>query len=64
MGVRFRPLYLLLGTGGGYAGYKQYEGYKDRQLQKLGLEVPPKVAYTWEVRNVLAYICAVQGRPG
>lgn len=49
VGVRFRPLYLLLGTGGGYAGYKQYEGYKDRQLQKLGLEVPPKVAYTWEV---------------
>ncbi|XP_069817335.1 phosphatidylserine decarboxylase proenzyme, mitochondrial isoform X2 [Dendropsophus ebraccatus] len=47
--VRFRPLYLLLGTGGGYVGYRQYEGYKDRQLQKLGLEIPPKVAYTWEV---------------
>ncbi|XP_040272396.1 phosphatidylserine decarboxylase proenzyme, mitochondrial isoform X2 [Bufo bufo] len=49
VGVRVRPLYLLLGSGGGYAGYKQYEGYKDRQLQKLGLEVPPRVAYTWEV---------------
>ncbi|XP_073438906.1 phosphatidylserine decarboxylase proenzyme, mitochondrial isoform X3 [Dendrobates tinctorius] len=49
VGARVRPLYLLLGTGGGYAGYRQYEGYKDRQLQNLGLEVPPKVAYTWEV---------------
>ncbi|XP_056386521.1 phosphatidylserine decarboxylase proenzyme, mitochondrial isoform X3 [Hyla sarda] len=47
--IRLRPLYLLLGTGGGYAGYRQYEGYKDRQLQKLGLDIPPKVAYTWEV---------------
>ncbi|KAM4707684.1 phosphatidylserine decarboxylase proenzyme, mitochondrial isoform 2-T2 [Discoglossus pictus] len=47
--VKIRPLYVLLGTGGGYAGYKQYEGYKDRRLEKLGVEVPPKVAYTWEV---------------
>ncbi|XP_069613867.1 phosphatidylserine decarboxylase proenzyme, mitochondrial isoform X2 [Ranitomeya imitator] len=49
VGARVRPLYLLLGTGGGYVGYRQYEGYRDRQLQNLGLEVPPKVAYTWEV---------------
>ncbi|KAM3939530.1 phosphatidylserine decarboxylase proenzyme, mitochondrial isoform 2-T2 [Leptodactylus fuscus] len=49
VGVRIRPLYLLLGTGGGYAGYKQYEGYKDRQLQRHGIEVPPKVANNLEV---------------
>ncbi|KAG8597067.1 hypothetical protein GDO81_002158 [Engystomops pustulosus] len=47
--IRFRPLYVLLGTGGGYAGYKQYEDYKDRQLQRRGIDVPPRVANTWEV---------------
>ncbi|XP_063769143.1 phosphatidylserine decarboxylase proenzyme, mitochondrial isoform X3 [Pseudophryne corroboree] len=49
LGVKFRPLYVLLGTGGGYAGYKQYESYKVHRLEKLGIDVPPKVAYTWEV---------------
>ncbi|KAG9487373.1 hypothetical protein GDO78_007303 [Eleutherodactylus coqui] len=47
--IRIRPLYLLLGTGGGYAGYRQYEGYKDRRLQELGLDITPRVAHTWEV---------------
>ncbi|XP_075071394.1 phosphatidylserine decarboxylase proenzyme, mitochondrial isoform X2 [Mixophyes fleayi] len=49
LGVKFRPIYVLLGTGGGYAGYKQYESYKVHRLEKLGIDVPPKVAYTWEV---------------
>ncbi|KAE8634519.1 hypothetical protein XENTR_v10002335 [Xenopus tropicalis] len=49
LAVKIRPLYVLLGTGGGYAGYKQYENYKDSRLEKLGIEVPPKLAQTWEV---------------
>uniref|UniRef100_A0A672LVS1 Phosphatidylserine decarboxylase proenzyme, mitochondrial n=1 Tax=Sinocyclocheilus grahami TaxID=75366 RepID=A0A672LVS1_SINGR len=39
-----RPLPLLLATGGGYVGYDQYGRYKDRQLEKLGIEVPPRIA--------------------
>ncbi|OCU01806.1 phosphatidylserine decarboxylase L homeolog isoform X1 [Xenopus laevis] len=49
LAVKVRPLYVLLGTGGGYAGYKQYESYKDSRLEKLGIEIPPKLAQTWEV---------------
>ncbi|XP_068094644.1 phosphatidylserine decarboxylase proenzyme, mitochondrial isoform X2 [Hyperolius riggenbachi] len=49
VGLKVRPLYVLLGTGGGYASYKQYENYKDHRLQRLGIEVPPKVANTVEV---------------
>nr|KAF6467082.1 phosphatidylserine decarboxylase [Rousettus aegyptiacus] len=47
--LRLRPLRLLFVTGGGYAGYRQYEKYRDRELEKLGLEIPPKLASYWEV---------------
>jgi phosphatidylserine decarboxylase len=40
---------ILLATGGGYAGYRQYEKYRERKLEKLGLEIPPKLASHWEV---------------
>ncbi|XP_024903522.1 phosphatidylserine decarboxylase proenzyme, mitochondrial isoform X4 [Pteropus alecto] len=46
---RLRPLRLLFVTGGGYAGYRQYEKYKEQELEKLGLEIPPKLAGYWEV---------------
>ncbi|XP_043095330.1 phosphatidylserine decarboxylase proenzyme, mitochondrial isoform X2 [Puntigrus tetrazona] len=42
--ARIRPLPLLLATGGGCVGYDQYGRYKDRQLEKLGIEVPPRLA--------------------
>ncbi|CAI5797482.1 Hypothetical predicted protein [Podarcis lilfordi] len=48
--LRLRPLHLLVATGGGYAGYKQYENYKENQLRKSGLEPPPKIASDWELR--------------
>ncbi|VFV22055.1 phosphatidylserine decarboxylase proenzyme [Lynx pardinus] len=44
-----RPLPVLLVTGSGYAGYRQYEKYRERELEKLGLEIPPKLAGPWEV---------------
>ncbi|XP_039081800.1 phosphatidylserine decarboxylase proenzyme, mitochondrial isoform X1 [Hyaena hyaena] len=44
-----RPLPILLVTGSGYAGYRQYEKYRERELEKLGLEIPPKLAGPWEV---------------
>ncbi|XP_040319964.1 phosphatidylserine decarboxylase proenzyme, mitochondrial isoform X1 [Herpailurus yagouaroundi] len=44
-----RPLPILLVTGSGYAGYRQYERYRERELEKLGLEIPPKLAGPWEV---------------
>lgn len=44
-----RPLPLLFVTGGGYTGYRQYEKYRERELERLGLEIPPKVAGHWEV---------------
>lgn len=44
-----RPVPILLAAGGGYAGYRQYEKYRERQLEKLGLEIPPKLASHWEV---------------
>lgn len=47
---RLRPLPILLATGGGYAGYRQYEKHRERELERLGLEVPPKLAGHWEVR--------------
>lgn len=53
-----RPVPILLATGGGYAGYRQYEKYRDQKLEKLGLEIPPKLASHWEVglsgRDLLA----------
>ncbi|XP_055056431.2 phosphatidylserine decarboxylase proenzyme, mitochondrial isoform X2 [Misgurnus anguillicaudatus] len=42
--ARVRPLFLLVATGGGYLGYDQYGRYKDRQLEKIGVEVPPRLA--------------------
>ncbi|XP_051552115.1 phosphatidylserine decarboxylase proenzyme, mitochondrial-like isoform X2 [Myxocyprinus asiaticus] len=42
--ARVQPLPLLIAIGGGYIGYDQYERYKDRQLEKLGIEVPPRIA--------------------
>ncbi|XP_050965173.1 phosphatidylserine decarboxylase proenzyme, mitochondrial isoform X2 [Labeo rohita] len=42
--ARVRPLSLLIAAGGGYLGYDQYGRYKDRQLEKLGIEVPPRIA--------------------
>ncbi|XP_037022680.2 phosphatidylserine decarboxylase proenzyme, mitochondrial isoform X1 [Artibeus jamaicensis] len=45
----FRPLPFLFVTGGGYAGYRQYEKYREQELEKLGLEIPPKLAGHWEV---------------
>ncbi|XP_068937649.1 phosphatidylserine decarboxylase proenzyme, mitochondrial isoform X2 [Petaurus breviceps papuanus] len=46
---RLRPFHFVVATGGGYAGYRQYENYRDRQLERLGLEVPPRLAGEWEV---------------
>ncbi|XP_045682682.1 phosphatidylserine decarboxylase proenzyme, mitochondrial isoform X1 [Phyllostomus hastatus] len=45
----FRPLPFLFATGGSYAGYRQYEKYREQELEKLGLEIPPKLAGHWEV---------------
>ncbi|XP_065140246.1 phosphatidylserine decarboxylase proenzyme, mitochondrial isoform X2 [Paramisgurnus dabryanus] len=42
--ARVRPLFLLVASGGGYLGYDQYGRYKDRQLEKIGIEVPPRLA--------------------
>ncbi|XP_059751039.1 phosphatidylserine decarboxylase proenzyme, mitochondrial isoform X5 [Balaenoptera ricei] len=49
-----RPLLFLVSTGGGYAGYRQYEKYQEREWEKLGLEIPPKLAGHWERLGVLA----------
>ncbi|KYO31667.1 phosphatidylserine decarboxylase proenzyme, mitochondrial isoform X2 [Alligator mississippiensis] len=46
---RLRPFHFLVATGGGYAGYRKYENYKVEQLEKMGLEVPAKLAREWEV---------------
>ncbi|KAK1787943.1 hypothetical protein P4O66_016430, partial [Electrophorus voltai] len=42
--ARIRPLPLLIATGSGYFGYNQYEKYKLRELEKLGIELPPSLA--------------------
>ncbi|XP_029427472.1 phosphatidylserine decarboxylase proenzyme, mitochondrial isoform X3 [Rhinatrema bivittatum] len=47
--VRWRPLYVLVASGGGYTGYKQYENYKGQQNERLGIEMPPKLAKPLEV---------------
>ncbi|XP_072528898.1 phosphatidylserine decarboxylase proenzyme, mitochondrial isoform X2 [Salminus brasiliensis] len=47
--ARVRPLPLLIATGSGYLGYDQYGRYKDRELQKLGIEVPPRLANELQV---------------
>lgn len=44
-----RPLRILFVTGGGYAGYRQYEKYREQELEKMGLEIPPRIAGHWEV---------------
>ncbi|XP_038229603.1 phosphatidylserine decarboxylase proenzyme, mitochondrial isoform X2 [Dermochelys coriacea] len=46
---RLRPFHFLVATGGGYAGYRQYEKYKEEQLEKMGIEIPIKLASKWEV---------------
>ncbi|XP_045145497.1 phosphatidylserine decarboxylase proenzyme, mitochondrial [Echinops telfairi] len=43
-----RPGPVLLATGGGYAGYRQYVKYRERELEKLGLEIPLRLAGEWE----------------
>ncbi len=57
--ARIQPLPLLLAAGGGYVGYDQYGRYKDRQLKKLGIEVPPRIASEIQVRPnpVYCIIC-------
>ncbi|XP_076844369.1 phosphatidylserine decarboxylase proenzyme, mitochondrial isoform X5 [Brachyhypopomus gauderio] len=47
--ARVRPLPLLIATGSGYFGYNQYEQYRQRELEKLGIEVPPRLASELEV---------------
>ncbi|XP_076140464.1 phosphatidylserine decarboxylase proenzyme, mitochondrial isoform X2 [Alosa pseudoharengus] len=42
--ARVRPLPLLIATGGGYVGYDQYGRYKDRELEKQGIELSPRIA--------------------
>ncbi|XP_048874905.1 phosphatidylserine decarboxylase proenzyme, mitochondrial isoform X3 [Brienomyrus brachyistius] len=49
LGPRLRPLHLLLATGGGYLGYDQYGRYRDRQLECMGIEVPPRLANKTQV---------------
>ncbi|XP_055002756.1 phosphatidylserine decarboxylase proenzyme, mitochondrial isoform X2 [Sorex araneus] len=44
-----RPLRILFVTGGGYAGYRQYEKYREQELEKMGVEIPPRIAGHWEV---------------
>ncbi|KTF79026.1 hypothetical protein cypCar_00028313, partial [Cyprinus carpio] len=50
--ARVRPLPLLIATGGGYFGYNQYGQYKDRQLEKLGIEVQPRIANEFQTQNI------------
>ncbi|XP_035383107.1 phosphatidylserine decarboxylase proenzyme, mitochondrial isoform X2 [Electrophorus electricus] len=47
--ARIRPLPLLIATGSGYFGYNQYEKYKLRELEKLGIELPPSLASELQV---------------
>ncbi|KAL4609475.1 phosphatidylserine decarboxylase proenzyme, mitochondrial isoform X2 [Arapaima gigas] len=54
LGARVRPLPLLLATGGGYLGYDQYSRYKDRQLEKLGVEIPLRLANEFQVGAMAA----------
>ncbi|XP_030624336.1 phosphatidylserine decarboxylase proenzyme, mitochondrial isoform X2 [Chanos chanos] len=42
--ARIRPLPLFIITGGGYVGYDQYGRYRDRELERRGIEVPPRIA--------------------
>ncbi|XP_058238899.1 phosphatidylserine decarboxylase proenzyme, mitochondrial isoform X2 [Hemibagrus wyckioides] len=46
---RVRTLPLLIATGSGYFGYNQYERYKVQELEKLGIEVPPRLANELQV---------------
>lgn len=57
---RLRPFHVLVATGGGYAGYRKYEDYKLKQLEKRGIEVPVRLASEWEVRNLgQFYFCHI-----
>ncbi|TFK01100.1 deleted in malignant brain tumors 1 protein-like [Platysternon megacephalum] len=46
---RLRPFHFLVAAGGGYAGYRQYEKYKEEELEKMGIEIPIRLAREWEV---------------
>ncbi|KAG8146435.1 hypothetical protein E2320_012778 [Naja naja] len=46
--LRIRPLHLFVATGTGYVGYKQFEKHKEKNLEKLGVEVAPQIASEWE----------------
>lgn len=63
--ARVRPLPLLIASGSGYLGYNQYERYKDGELEKLGIEVPPRLANELQVRlfyssQLWVWACQVQ----
>lgn len=53
--ARVRAIPLLIATGGGYFGYNRYERYKDRELEKLGITVPPRVASEIQVRLLCSF---------
>lgn len=56
--ARVRPLPLLIATGGGYMGYDQYGRYKDRELARQGIEVPPRIANEAQVGRQENQICS------
>ncbi|XP_067911492.1 phosphatidylserine decarboxylase proenzyme, mitochondrial isoform X2 [Heterodontus francisci] len=49
--TRVRPLQLLVATGTGYVGYWQYNKYKQRELERRGLEGlrQQSIASAWQV---------------
>ncbi|XP_010876323.1 phosphatidylserine decarboxylase proenzyme, mitochondrial isoform X2 [Esox lucius] len=47
--ARIKIFPLLFASGGGYVGYDQYCRYKDRELTKIGIEVPPRIANATQV---------------
>ncbi|KAH1180377.1 hypothetical protein KIL84_009213 [Mauremys mutica] len=57
---RLRPFHFLVATGGGYAGYRQYEKYKEEQLEKLGIEIPIKLASEWELIHTIKESLSLQ----
>lgn len=59
--ARVRTLPLLMATGTGYLGYNQYERYKIRELEKLGIEIPPRLANELQVRLSCTFSCMVLG---
>ncbi|XP_069789209.1 phosphatidylserine decarboxylase proenzyme, mitochondrial isoform X8 [Narcine bancroftii] len=49
--TRIRPLHLLVATGSGYVGYWQYDKYRQRELERRGLEGLRQhgIAAAWQV---------------